>query len=228
MKLLVDIGNTRSKAVLSDNGKLTPVDYNLDLFEQYEIERLTYASVRHDEAATSLEVKAKQIGATITEVKTASHAFGVKCAYEKYQTLGIDRWLAVLGAVSEFPNQNVIVVDAGTATTVDFVTADKVHEGGWIIPGLELMASSIAQKADKVFDDIGTDYHYGAGKTTPEALKFGCLSAQLGVVRQAVDYFGQPAKLVIAGGTASLMLKPLADLNPLHDDLIVFKGLDLF
>jgi type III pantothenate kinase len=228
MKLLVDMGNTRNKAVLSDNGKLTAVDYHLDLFDKYNIKQLTYASVRHDEVAQSLEAKAKQVGATTTEVKTASVAFGVKCAYQKYQTLGIDRWLAVLGAVHEFPNQNVIVVDAGTATTVDFVTANKVHEGGWIIPGLDLMTSSIAGKADKVFDDIGTDYRYGVGKTTPEALKFGCLAAQLGVVCQAVEYFGQSAKLVIAGGTASLMLKPLADLSPHHDDLIVFKGLDLF
>ncbi|MCJ8275116.1 MAG: type III pantothenate kinase [Psychrosphaera sp.] len=228
MKLLVDIGNTRSKAVLSDNGKLTPISYHLDLFEQFDIKQLTYASVRHDEAAISLEAKARKVGASLTQVKTSSEAFGVKCAYEKYQTLGIDRWLAVLGAVHEFPNQNVIVVDAGTATTVDFVHSNKVHEGGWIIPGLELMTSSIAEKADKVFDDIDTDYRYGLGKATPEALKFGCLAAQLGVVRQAVEYFGQATKLVITGGTASLMLKPLADLNPHHDDLIVFKGLDLF
>lgn len=228
MKLLVDMGNTRTKAVLSEDDKLTVVDYHLSLFDEYPIKQLTYASVRHDEVAKSLHSKAKRIGATITEVKTASNAFGVSCAYENYQTLGIDRWLAVLGAVSEFPGQDVIVIDAGTATTVDFVTADKVHIGGWIIPGLELMASSIAQKADKVFDDIGTDYHYGAGTTTPEALKFGCLAAQLGIARQAIEYFGRDAQLVIAGGTARLMLKPLSDIKPHHDELIVFKGLNLF
>lgn len=49
MKLLVDMGNTRSKAVLSENGKLTPIVYTLELFDKFDITQLTYASVRHDE-----------------------------------------------------------------------------------------------------------------------------------------------------------------------------------
>jgi type III pantothenate kinase len=228
VKLLVDRGNTRTKAVLSDNGKLTVIPFSLDLFDQYDIKQLNYASVRHDAQSKSLIEKAEQSSAKIVRVKTSCEAFGVKCAYENFQTLGIDRWLAVLGAVSEYPNQNVIVVDAGTATTVDFVTADKVHTGGWIIPGLSLMTTSVTEQTDKVFDDIGTDYRYDVGKATPEALKFGCLAAQLGIVRQAVDYFGSEAQLVIAGGTASLMLESLVDLEPHHDDLVVFKGLDIF
>lgn len=228
MKLLVDMGNTRSKAVLSDNGKLVSVEYCLSLFEQYDIDELTYASVRHDENAKELEAKAKSVGAVVKEVKTGSEAFGVKCAYRRFQTLGIDRWLAVLGAVAQLPGKNVIVVDAGTATTVDFVTQDKQHLGGWIVPGLELMTSSIAERADKVFDDAQTGFESAIGVTTPEALKYGCLAAQLGIVHQAVAYFNRPFELIIAGGTASLMLEPLKQYHPRHDELIVFKGLDLF
>ena len=228
MKLLVDMGNTRTKAVLSDNGELLPIDFSLALFNQYDISQLTYASVRHNERAMKMLEIAHAQKIQVTQVETSAQAFGVKCAYDNYQTLGIDRWLAVLGAVNEHPNQDLIVIDAGTATTVDFVTADKAHIGGWIIPGLELMTTSVTSQTDKVFSDLNTNYSYGIGKATPEALKYGCLAAQLGIVRQAVEYFVNDAKVIIAGGVAPLMLNPLSDLKPYHDDLIVFKGLDLY
>lgn len=228
MKLLVDVGNTRIKAMLSNNGTLQAVEYTDDLYQQYPITQLTYASVRHAERIESLVTAAKSAGVKVVEVTTSKQAFGVTCAYETYQTLGIDRWLAVLGAAAEFPNQYVIVVDAGTATTVDFLTANKQHLGGWIIPGLDLMTTSITSQTDKVFDEDNTAFAYGAGDTTPKALKYGCLAAQCGIVQQAVSYFNRPAKVIIAGGTADLMLPYLADLKPIADGLIVFKGLNRF
>lgn len=175
---------------------------------------------------------ANNAGVKVVEVTTSKKAFGVTCAYDNYQTLGIDRWLGVLGAAGLYPNQDVIVVDAGTATTVDFLTADKQHLGGWIIPGLELMTTSITSQTDKVFDEDNTAFAYGAGDTTPKALKYGCLAAQCGIVGQAVSYFDRPAKVIIAGGTADKMLPylagSLAEVSPIGDALIVFKGLDRF
>ncbi len=228
MKLLVDVGNTRAKAVLLEDGQFTPIAYSLHLFERFAIKQLNYACVRHDDSVKNLLEKAQHHGVEIVEATTNSHAFGVQCAYEHYQTLGIDRWLAVIGASQTFPEQNVVVVDAGTAITVDFVTAQKQHLGGWIVPGLELMTSSIAQRADKVFDDPNTIYQCDIGKSTPQALKSGCLAAQIGLVRQAMTQFDVNATLVLCGGTAPLMLEPLASFNPIHDELIVFKGLAQF
>ena len=127
-----------------------------------------------------------------------------------------------------YPNQHVIVVDAGTATTVDFVTSDNHHLGGWIVPGLDLMTSSIAQRAVKVFDDDNTTFNHGFGQTTPAALKSGCLAAQLGLIHQAVSMFDREAVLILAGGSAPLLLEHIQALNPVHDPMIVFKGLDRF
>lgn len=228
MKLLLDIGNTRTKAVLSDGSGLVPVEYSLSLIDQLPIKQISYASVKDAKNIHPLIELAKTKNIRLTEVKTQAKAFGVTCAYQQFQTLGIDRWLAVLGAVSDYSDKDVIIVDAGTATTVDFVTKDKEHIGGWIIPGLELMTSSIAQRADKVFDDMNTEYRYDVGKATPEALKFGCLAAQIGIVHQAFDFFSPTAQLVICGGNGPLILKSLTQFNPHYDELIVFKGLSLF
>jgi type III pantothenate kinase len=233
MKLLIDIGNSKTKAVLSAADLLIPVAYDLKLFEQQAISRVVYASVGHQDRAAAMLQRAAQVGARVTEVTTARAAFGVQCAYENYHTLGIDRWLAVLGAAAAFPQQNVIVVDAGTATTVDFLRYDpssdeQQHLGGWIVPGLELMAASVAGQTVKVFDDDTTTYQPGFGDNTPAALKSGCLAAQLGLVRQAVNDFNREAVLLIAGGNGSLLLQQLAALKPIYDPMIVFKGLDRF
>jgi len=238
MKLLLDIGNTRIKAVLSEptvsentafeRSQLTPVPFDLALFEQYPISQVSCSSVRLAERIEDIIQAAQNKGIKVVEATTAAQAFGVRCAYENCKTLGIDRWLAVLGAAREYPEQDVIVIDAGTAITVDFLTAELQHLGGWIVPGLELMTSSIATLADKVFDDANTQYAYGAGDTTPKALKYGCLAAQCGIVDQAVNYFDRPAKIIITGGTSELMLPYITKNSVVHDPMIVFKGLDRF
>jgi type III pantothenate kinase len=228
MKLLLDIGNSRIKAALSAEGRLVKVDFNLGLFHRHRITQLTYASVRMPTRNASIIAAAIEADVKVIEVKTQAEAFGVKCAYDNYHTLGIDRWLAVLGAADLYPDEDVIVVDAGTATTVDFVSADKQHLGGWIIPGLELMTRSITSQTDKVFDEDSTAFAYGPGKTTPQALKYGCMAAQCGIVTQAVNDFDRPARLVLTGGTAPLMLPHLEQYNPDHQELIVFRGLALY
>ena len=229
MKLLVDVGNTRAKAVLSHHGRLEKVRFDLSLFEHYPIDQLVYAAVRDDEQVIELLDQASIHGAQVTSVQTAKEAFGVHCAYPNFETLGIDRWLSVLGGVKEYPNQNLIIVDAGTATTVDFVTDEKLHLGGWIVPGLKLMTSAIADKAQKVFDGNQADYTDQIGTNTPQALKSGCLAAQLGLIQHAIDYFDRPAQLILLGGSATVIMSQLALSNTFyHDPLLVFKGMDLF
>jgi type III pantothenate kinase len=227
-KLLVDIGNTRTKAVLSDKGQLTPIEYTPAIFEHYDVSQVTFAAVGHQSRVDELTTKARQTGAAVVEVVTQAQAFGVKCAYDNFQTLGIDRWLGVLGAAREYPGQNVIVVDAGTAITVDFISAEQIHLGGWIVPGLDLMTQSVTSQTQKVFDDNNTEFTYALGTNTPAALKSGCLAAQLGLIHQGIAHFNREAVLIVAGGTGPLLIEHITHLKPIHDPLIVFKGLDRF
>ena len=53
--------------------------------------------------------------------------------------LGVDRWLAILAAAFKlYPQKNVLIIDAGTATTVDLLAKSGVHQGGWILPGITI------------------------------------------------------------------------------------------
>ena len=64
-------------------------------------------------------------------------------AYRSPATLGLDRLAAAVGAAALFPGRNVLVVDCGTARTVDFVSADAVFRGGCISPGLRMRLCSL-------------------------------------------------------------------------------------
>lgn len=70
---------------------------------------------------------------------------GVIIAYEDPQSLGVDRWLALLAAYNDAPNETWLIIDAGTAVTIDLMDKGN-HMGGLIVPGLELLHSSFYNK----------------------------------------------------------------------------------
>lgn len=76
-----------------------------------------------------------------TFLTTQPESCGIVCGYGQFETLGVDRWMAIIGACAH-SNQPTIIVDAGTALTIDMVI-DKKHHGGFIVPGLRLMKGSL-------------------------------------------------------------------------------------
>lgn len=129
MILLADFGNTRVKAAVLENGRLRHVDS----IEGLDVEGGMWCSVHqldpdvvewlHEHGMTQL---------------TASTPIPIKNAYSSPQTLGMDRLAAAIGAWSLKPGHDLLVVDAGTAITYDFVSAGGVYQGGNIAPGIGL------------------------------------------------------------------------------------------
>jgi type III pantothenate kinase len=70
-------------------------------------------------------------------------AGGVINAYSEPSRLGVDRWLALLATHQRFPGQHCLVVDCGSAATVDLLAADGRHLGGYIVPGIQLMQRAL-------------------------------------------------------------------------------------
>ena len=81
----------------------------------------------------------------IAFAKVSSAVEGVQCGYADTLQLGVDRWLAVL-AVSKLTRAPSIVLDAGTALTIDLLDSDKHHLGGYILPGVDLLLSALSEK----------------------------------------------------------------------------------
>lgn len=228
--LLIDVGNTNAKYCLAEGDAF--IELNFEQAENIltEVESVAIAAVSENIQVTTLLNKADEQGLTVVHAEVSERSFGIECGYPKFKNLGIDRWLAVLAAEQSYPDEDLIIVDAGTAMTVDFLTSDKKHLGGWIIPGLDLMKSSIIEKAPKVFgeqkvreEQFGTD--------TPSAVFNGCLFTCIGSIQLAASFLteqtARPVKVLLTGGNSSLLSKSLKQ-QFYVDQFLVFKGLNRF
>ncbi|WP_462180892.1 type III pantothenate kinase [Pseudoalteromonas gelatinilytica] len=223
MKLLVDVGNTAIKAVLFDGKAYQTCE--LSSLPWLQIKELVYACVGSTELLTPLLAQAQQHAVPYFEAQVSAKLNTLSCAYQQYQNLGIDRWLAVIAAYVEFPEQNCIIIDAGTATTIDVLNSEGAHLGGWILPGLDLMTSSLTQNTQRVFDDGQTPFATDLGRNTPNGLKNGAMVATIGAIEQAKQHLNQQdCHLLFAGGYGKLLAEAFLDAQ--FDSLLVFKGLN--
>ena len=111
---------------------------------------------------------------------------GVRNGYRNPAQLGCDRFAAAIGAHALEPGKALVVATCGTATTIDALSADGDFLGGMILPGLGLMASSLARNTAQL-PQIAASGAVPAGfaDNTDDAILSGCLSAQAGAIERA-------------------------------------------
>lgn len=232
MHLLIDEGNTKSKfAICTSYKDLSPVTEEQALQQLESVKSIVLSSVVAHSRCEKLLSNAKARKLTITKVSVQAEEYGIICAYDKPSNLGIDRWLAILGAELLFPEHNLLIIDAGTAITCDLVTNDKRHLGGWITPGLMLMRTTIVEKAPGVFsnDEIEEEVF---GTDTPSALYQGCVNACVGTVershKRAIEVLKSSTLITLmTGGDADLINKELS-FSTKHVGELVFIGMSRF
>ena len=166
--------------------------------------------------------------------ESSAQALGIINAYAQGSDLGVDRWAAILGAKELAPLEEVLIVNAGTATTFDHLKSDGQHMGGWIIPGLEMMITSLASGTAGLprvgTEDLPPPTSSGSfGKSTQDCIQMGCLQTQIGAVVLAAQNNSGISKIILSGGNAALLeqsLHQLQHLPPiLHDPHLVLRGL---
>jgi type III pantothenate kinase len=221
MILLIDIGNTRIKWAQLERGTLGPqsaavhskwtVNEFIDSVLQPSArpQRVLISNVGGDaiaEAATAALARTWQMEAQF--VHSTAAAGGVRNAYVEPQKLGVDRWLAVIGAYS-IQHSAACVVSVGTATTIDAVDAMGRHLGGVIVPGPDLMISSLLKNTS----DIAQRAEQGSTKdglfadNTLGAVTQGAAHALAALVERAVDttrrQVGEMPALFLTGGASA-------------------------
>lgn len=157
-------------------------------------------------------------------VRSEASAFGLKNVYADPAQLGVDRWLAMLGARKMYPGL-LCVVDCGTACTLDLINDDGTHLGGYIVPGMSLMAKSLLSNTQRIVVDENQKAGF-LGENTSQAVLLGVQQSLKGFIQQTlldVDAkYNAPAKLILTGGDCgNLALDMICEYEP---DL-VFKGL---
>ena len=139
MRLLVDIGNTRTKYTFEQQGELSIIqsERNETINEKWlssiteSVVSIVVASVSEAYIIEVFIAYAQQHNIELHIVNSESKRFGVTSSYQQPTTLGIDRWLTLLAANILYPDENVLIIDAGTATTIDLLDSQGIHLGGW-------------------------------------------------------------------------------------------------
>jgi len=128
----------------------------------------------------------------------------LKVDVERPDQVGIDRLLGVLAAKRQFPNQSILVVDAGSAITINWVDGGGTFRGGAILPGLGLMASALHYRTAKL-PDIGVIKPAAfPGRDTVSAIQCGIISSAVGAIGQAKAAVDAQL-LVFTGGDGAVL-----------------------
>jgi type III pantothenate kinase len=188
-------------------------------------------SVRSEEETSAL-VESLYAGYGVRAVcaTPALEQGGVRNGYADYQRLGLDRWLAVLGAY-HLAAGACVVIDLGTAATSDFINEAGVHLGGYICPGMPLMRSQLRTHTRRIrYDDQSAERaisNMAPGTTTVEAVERGCALMLKGFVlmqlEQARETLGQGFTVFLTGGDAQLVSEVVPSARVVPD--LIFIGL---
>ena len=201
--------------------------------ERLELSHSRLVSVRNAEETQRLTAAISQSFGIETACAVSSQVLaGVRNGYEEYARLGLDRWLALVGAYS-VAGKACVVLDLGTAVTSDFVSADGHHLGGFICPGLPLMRSQLRTHTRRIrYDDAEAEEAHSSflpGRSTAEAVERGCALMIRGFAATQVEIaqqnWGEDFLLFITGGDAELVKGMLPGVRLMPD--LVFVGLAL-
>jgi len=239
MILTIDAGNSRTKwGVFDTAGKLQT--HGVCVNAQFDAQAMPFAwrscskavisNVAGADMAAKLAAALQQLNIAATTVQASASACGVHNLYEQAGQLGADRWAALIAAWHLY-HAPCVVVNAGTALTIDALASDGENKGGvflggMIVPGFRLMQDSLYQRTAGIGEYPGSLQAFP--RNTGDAVYSGALTAMLGAVSVTLHHLQQylstqqqaeSVRCIITGGDATLLAQAL------NDD-IAFAGLD--
>ena len=231
MNLAIDIGNSLSKAAVIDNGQVVDIfkvqtftpAYFEKIFKRYPgIDRGILISTRGRESELSgwLRIRLRQF---IRFDHTVPIPIGNQ--YATPETLGRDRLAAAVGAVALYPGIASLVVDFGTAITIDFVSADGEFMGGNISPGANTRFRALHEFTGRLPLGAMTEKTEFLGTSSRTAIESGVVN---GIVYEVEGYIAQLTKtvgefrIIFTGGDGNYFAKRLNYPIFASQDLVLF------
>jgi type III pantothenate kinase len=217
MNLVIDIGNTLTKLAWFDKGKLT----GMSRFENPAMEEIAGSML----SGPAEKVIISEVGNAHRNAITASVSPGsrilmldhttpipLSVVYKTPESLGIDRVAAAVGAWQAFPGYDMLVIDMGTAITLDVVAASGEYRGGNISPGLYTRFRSLNDYTAKLPVVEKDDRFPRFGDNTRSAIAAG---VQQGIIYEINGYihefesFFPGCKIILTGGDAPFFVGEL-------------------
>jgi type III pantothenate kinase len=240
--LLVDAGNTRIKWVRVTDGRigrrhaavhagLTATGYARRLFGARVPERMLVASVAGARVNRPLAAAARRAGVKAEFVRVPKRGGGLTVGYREPWRLGVDRFVAAVGAVDLLRGAAVCVVGIGTAMTIDLINSDGRHRGGVIIPAPTLLVQTLLARTHGIRSRAQGGAEGGGslfGRSTRDAIVQGSRFAAAALIDRAVEegaaLLGRRPLVVLTGGGAAAVRPLVRSLSVGVPDLVL-RGL---
>lgn len=220
MNLAIDQGNSRTKiALFREDGKLVK-SFIYKSFSSFDIERLFSLYPITDSIISSVTNIEPSVVNTLVRLSRKFILFDhntpvpIVNLYDTPQSLGQDRLAAAVGGAQIYANENLLIIDAGTAITYDFVSSENEYLGGNIAPGIKMRLSVLHQMTKKLpLVEVEENALLPLiGKNTKDAIAAGVLrgvvyevKGYIKTMQERVDHF----QTIITGGYASYIVNPL-------------------
>ncbi len=237
MNLVIDQGNTFTKFGVFDKGKLTHTDscknldqkFISDIFGRFSIDQVIISSVQHHfESFTEVRTLLKINSSVLIHILGTNSKLPIKNNYKTPHTLGKDRVAALVGAYSPDKGIPKLIIDAGTAITIDYLDENNIFQGGNISPGLQTRFNALHQNTQKLPLLKAMDDSPFMGLTTQEAICSGVQNGIFFEIDAYINHYKQlnnNTKAILTGGDAYFFAKNLK--NPIFVDLnLVLTGLN--
>ena len=242
--LLLDVGNTRIKWGLLDQGELRRTGHiSQDRIRENGLQVLTTRLPRRVDGVFVSNVAGPSFATRLAGVvgmhcdcdvrfaRVEKQGWGLRNSYTQPRRMGVDRWVAMVGAWAE-KQACCMVVDVGTAITLDAIDKRGVHLGGQIIPGVAIMANALSSATSDIPSVRPLPPRKGPtlqmfAHNTAAAIREGAANAIAGAVDRAIRTLrsnGHKPTIVLTGGGASRILDALV-VKPVHRPHLVLQGL---
>ena len=220
--LFVDIGHSAVKWRTLDSEVFSQ---SVDKFSEKSLpdnQSVWLSAVAHPQIVEAINIEFSDVEV----VKSLSHFGSLTIAYKEPLDLGSDRFLAMLGALKHFPDRNLLIIDVGSALTIDVVNDSGEHKGGLIMPGLEALRGSFAKFATN-------SQHLNSSNrqsSTKEAWLSGTQAMLVSSIKEQIIGFEseRPNGIVIlTGGIVRSLISELPETVNYFDNLVL-DGLESY
>lgn len=234
MKLLVDAGNTRIKWAIAADGSgwlrsgVLPVEQAGELpgifADSHDIRQIWASNVAGEEVGRHIRSIGAGLPLQVHFALARETQCGVRNGYANAAQLGSDRWASLIAAW-HMVRAKCLVVNCGTAITIDALSAQGEFPGGLILPGLELMQRSLAAATDQLkFGHVQGKYMQ-MPTNTADALFSGAIQAACGAIQRQHALLGDADAAVVLSGGAAELLREHLNLQLRVVDNLVLRGL---
>jgi type III pantothenate kinase len=218
MNLIIDVGNTKVKLAIFDHQKRikkTTSSHENFLIKIKTLQR-EYPTIKNAIISSVGKISIDDLNQLENRFKllvlNSSTKIPFKNCYETPLTLGVDRIALVSASVSKFPDKNVLIIDAGTCITYDFVTNQNEYLGGAISPGIRMRYKSLHNlTANLPLLDTKPPQNL-IGNSTTESMHSGIINGVLkeldGIVEEYENKY-QDLTVILTGGDTKFLSKQL-------------------